>query len=142
MKDGKLACVGTPVELKIAYNVGYELLVRQKMPCFRPISSSKNRHSVPSSSTASTNYINSEIIIRKNKAELVSFVLKRIPGSIWHDSHPVPCEQRFTLPLAARSSFGVFLKELESSSDILNCEKYGIAVSSFEEVRNFIFAAI
>jgi|GEM_PF-4732433 len=146
MKDGKLACVGSPLELKHQYDVGYELLVRQHQPAQMPASPSANplrkTGSSPSSlsrTTASSSSTEGISATKKHASTLSEFVLKRLPGAVQYRAHPVPYELRFMLPLAARPDFGTFLGDLEASSADLHLENYGISMAPFEEVCVFIF---
>jgi hypothetical protein len=142
MKDGKLACVGSPVELKHQYEVGYELLVRQRPPSPEPASPSLNpliaTGRSPSSprTAAGPPGAGGVIVARKRASELNAFVLARVPGAVRYSAHPVPFEQRFTLPLAARPGFGAFLRDLEASSAEMHLDNYGISMAPFEEVRD------
>lgn len=150
MKDGKLACVGSPVELKHQYEVGYELLVRQRPPPLAPASPLANPllaagRPPPSPRTiAGPSGADGVIGAMQRASELNAFVLARVPGAVRYSAHPVPFEQRFTLPLAARPGFGAFLRDLEASSAEMHIDNYGISMAPFEEVcRSFfsVFAA-
>jgi len=142
MKDGnKLACVGSPLELKHQYEVGYELLVRQQQPFQAPASPSVNpllkSGSSPSSSprTMATAAGNEGVsTAQKRASKLSEFVLACLPGAIQYRAHPVPYELRFMLPLAARPDFGTFLSDLEASSGNLHLDNYGISMAPFEGV--------
>ena len=105
MKDGALACVGSPNDLKQQYGVGYDLLIRR-------------------SSGAAAEA--SRIILK-------DIVSKAVPGSVSR-SHPVEDEMRFTLPVKSRHLFGAFFENLEEQKASLSIETYGISMAPLEEV--------
>ena len=133
MKDGKLACAGTPLELKHKYECGYELLVRQFPPESRPGQSGTAKPMILRPTSAVQGSDDSQSALRQSATALESFVLSSVPGANRHALHPVPNEMRFTLPLSARPMFGRFLSSLEQEPH-LNLENYGISMAPFEEV--------
>jgi hypothetical protein len=155
MKDGKLACEGTPLELKHRYDCGYELLVQQDLPSggassargetsspmhgqqaalLRPASATSTKAAAASASARASGGGGVEDDAGACRAALERFVLEGVPGAHRHRLHPVPSEMRFTLPLAARAGFGAFLAALEARSGELKVGNYGIAMAPFEEV--------
>ena len=141
MKDGKLACVGSPLELKHQYDVGYELLVRQHQllqapasPSANPLCKTKSSPTSSSPAMADSSSTQGVLAVKKRASKLSEFVLKRLPGAVRYRDHPVPYELRFMLPLAARPDFGAFLGDLEASSADLHLDNYGISMAPFEEV--------
>ena len=139
MKDGKLACEGTPLELKHRYDCGYELLVQQALPKAPPGRGSNPMHEAEPARALRPNLGGGAGSAQAPAAaaaarELEAFVLAGVPGAHRHPLHPVPSEMRFTLPLAARNTFGEFLAALEARSGALRVVNYGISMAPFEEV--------
>ena len=105
MKDGALACVGSPNDLKQQYGCGYDLLVRR---------------------TESTN-------ADATRETMKGLVSEKVPGAV-SLAHPVPNELRFTLPVQSRHLFGAFFESLESQKADLSVETYGISMAPLEDV--------
>jgi len=143
MKDGKLACVGSPIALKQEFDIGYELLVRHsgvlpkmnstdqdstiESESFNPVFTSEEE---PADLTEEQ----LEELNDKISMKIKSFVLQGISGSSEIPHHPVPNELRFSLPLSSRSSFGPFLTQLQDNSGELCIINFGISMAPFEEV--------
>lgn len=140
MKDGKLACVGTPSELKSQFDIGYELLVRHSGSLPHLLqegvsSQSEDMYENPMMRDVCTDTsADTSVMADKMSATIVSFVLKGIEGATQKPNHPVPNELRFSLPLASRASFGPFLGRLEQAEGELGVVNFGISMEPFEEV--------
>lgn len=155
MSQGQLRCVGSPLFLKKAYGVGYQLTIEKISPKGRsssliegtlpttisngndfwddedeieaPLSADKNGSSGIETAVPSAN-----VAAATNDEELKEIVLNNVENS--HLLSNVGTEMSFQLPIGGASSFGPMFKGLDKEVDEGKIVTYGVSVTTLDEV--------
>jgi hypothetical protein len=107
MSLGELQCIGSTHFLKSTYGAGYNLIFDKL-----------------SNATASQVY------------DLTQFIQSHIPSATYNPPHNTDAEiqLQYTLPFDSVSKFGPFFLALDENLDTLCVSKYGVTITSLEDV--------
>lgn len=106
MSLGELQCIGSTQFLKSTFGAGYNLIF-DKLP-------TATQHDIQ---------------------ELTTFIQRHIQGATYHvPNDETDVQLQYTLPFEAVSQFGPFFLELENNLKNLCVSKYGVTITSLEDV--------
>ena len=131
MKDGQIACTGSPMELKEEYECGYELIVTKT-----PAQQAKTALYLQGLGVipGSEGSMQAAELPDNPDSPLVRLLCSMIPGARLRSDHHVAEELKFELPSTERKLFGKFFAELDPRKEELGVSSYGISMAPLEEV--------
>ena len=131
MKDGQIACTGSPMELKEEYECGYDLIVTKT-----PAQQAKTALYLQGLGVipGSEGSMQAAELPDNPDSPLVRLLCSMIPGARLRSDHHVAEELKFELPSTERKLFGKFFAELDPRKEELGVSSYGISMAPLEEV--------
>ncbi|KAK9828547.1 hypothetical protein WJX72_000707 [[Myrmecia] bisecta] len=134
MVDGRLATVGTALDLKSRFGVGYTLTIAKTRAAGQhsAANSVRSAFSDDAASVKRNSSVQSVASQSGEDASIASLVESHVPSSTLVSR--AGAELAFRLPKEDASSFAELLRELDERKAELGIQGYGLAVTTLEEV--------